>query len=314
MYYRGSLLAAPAFCEEHYLVDLDFVRIECDIPVNNLTQLSQICNSFKNFEAKFKSLSCHFATASCDCCEQFSECSYCILFGQKLSSDPEIVRKHQKPSLPFSFYINERDNNIYSIGITIIGKAVNYIELFYSAFIKNIEATYSIPQNLVAFFLDYNGERHIIEENSPIAEKMVLFSAEYILHSTAYSDSVRLLLQSPLRLCNNGAIINYFDFGLFFRSQLRRSSSLAAYYGTVTQSSLDYIALSQAASNVHLLENGLNSRKKNVQKAFNKPGITGIYEFSGLVEDMFSLLLLGSYFNAGKGAAFGYGFYQIEVL
>jgi len=29
---------------------------------------------------------------------------------------------------------------------------------------------------------------------------------------------------------------------------------------------------------------------------------------------MFSLLLLGSYFNAGKGATYGLGFYQLEAL
>jgi hypothetical protein len=107
--------------------------------------------------------------------------------------------------------------------------------------------------------------------------------------------------------------VHFFDFSLFFRSQLRRCSSLCAYYGT-GEMELDYANLSRAAHNVTVLEDEILYTRPLWAPRRGKAGLIGSVECSGLVEPMYSLLLLGSYFNAGKGAAYGSGFYTVEVL
>jgi hypothetical protein len=111
----------------------------------------------------------------------------------------------------------------------------------------------------------------------------------------------------------NGSISHFFDFAAFFRSQLRRCSSLCAYYGT-GEIELDYVRLSEQANTVTVFENKIQYTQPPWSKGLNKAGLTGRADCTGLTEQMLPVLLLGSYFNAGKGASFGSGFHQIEVL
>jgi hypothetical protein len=237
-----------------------------------------------------------------------------------LSPDPEIVRLHQKPSLPFSLYISEIDSatSPLTIGIVVIGTAVNCLELFHTALTilikKCVPATQSsVPYPLRCFSIDYCGVRHEISIRRPLLESVIMLSGQHILWNTVHSSDVRLTLISPLRLVSNGLIAHRFDFAMFFRSQLRRCSSLWSYYGT-GELDLDFAALSRAASSVAVLENEIRYIQPSWAKRLNGAGLIGSAECSGLVEPMLSLLVLGSFFNAGKGSAFGSGFHIIEVM
>ena len=312
-----AFIGYPVFLELKS-VDLDFVRIECEIVADVSVQLTAaLYNSLRDFEAHFKASCCRDGQDACTSCNQYPECPYRIVFEQKLSSDPEIVRLHQKPSLPFSFYIIEAGATTLSsyVGMVVIGTAVNYVRDFHTALHRMVDtcATAVIPAakyTLRSYSLDYQGLRHPITDHELLAECVILLSGRHILQNTTHCDSLKLTLKSPLRLLNNGSIMHDIDFAIFFRSQLRRCSSLYAYYGT-EELYLDFAGLSHAAENVAVLENETHYRQPKWSKRANRAGLTGEAEFSGLVEPMFSLLLLGSYFNAGKGATFGSGFHHI---
>jgi hypothetical protein len=94
---------------------------------------------------------------------------------------------------------------------------------------------------------------------------------------------------------------------------MRRCSSLCAYYGS-GELNLDFVQLSDLAQNVAVLDNQIRYSQPQWSKRQNKGGLIGSTECSGLVESMSALLFLGSYFNAGKGATFGFGQYEIEVM
>lgn len=302
-------------------MDLDFVRIECDISSDTPASLTAaLYDELRNFEAQFKLSCCTILQEPCTSCSNNVECPYRIVFAQQLSSDHEIVRLHQKPSLPFSLYISEMCSNMLrcTVGMVVVGSAINHIRVFHAALLRMIESavhTGAPPATaaLRSYSLDYQDIRHEISHTSSLPESVILLSGQHILKNTVHSDSARLTLKSPLRLTNNGSIAHSFDFAMFFRSQLRRCSSLCAYYGT-GELELDFAGLSQRAQNVAVLEDGIHYTQPKWTKRLNRAGLTGSVECIGLVEPMFSLLLLGSYFNAGKGATFGLGFHKVEVL
>ena len=299
-------------------MDLDFTRIECEISTETPVQLiTALYEALRDFESQFKGTCCMDLQDTCYSCGLQSDCPYGIVFGQKLSSDPDIVRLHQKPSLPFSLYINGRDGNSASCtaGMVIIGSALNYIECFHTALLRMVESAVSTILSrakftLLTYSLDYQGIRHQITKNASIPGSVILLSGQYILENSVHSDCVNLKLKSPLRLISNGSIARRFDFGIFFRSQLRRCSSLCAYYGS-GQLDLDFALLTESAQNIAVFDDKIRYTQPPWTRRLNMAGLTGEAECTGLIEPMFSLLQLGSYFNAGKGATFGSGFYQL---
>lgn len=299
-------------------MNLDFVRIEYDITAASPIPLAALfSDALRSFEAHFKAMCCTMACESCALCSKGAECPCRIVFARQLSPDPEIVKIHQKPSLPFSFSLAATDNvpSFCTVGMVIIGSALNFVDVFNSAMQRLIQSCLSAiaPYTTQVLTLDYQGNRQIINDEDSLPQSMVLLSAQHILQNTVHSDQVRLVLKSPLRLVQNGMSVHAFDFALFFRSQLRRCSSLYAYYGT-GEIELDYTNLSLAAHNVTVLEDEILYTRPLWALRRGKAGLIGSVECCGLVDPMYSLLLLGSYFNAGKGAAYGSGFYTVEVL
>ena len=302
-------------------MELDFVHIECEIIAETHAQLTAaLYNMLRDFEAYFKSSCCLTRQETCTSCSRYIGCPYQVVFAQQLSPDPEIVRLHQKPSLPFSLYISNIDSNISTatIGMVVIGTAVNYIEFFHTALSRMVEAVaYTVLHpakfTMRCYNLDYQAARHEIRDSASLCESVILLSGQHILNNTVHSDCVTLWLKSPLRLLSNGSIAHRFDFAAFFRSQLRRCSSLCAYYGA-GELDLDFVWLSEAAQSVAVMNDEIHYSQPSWSKRLNRAGLTGTAEFAGLVEPMFSLLRLGSFFNAGKGASFGSGFHIVEGL
>lgn len=302
-------------------MDLDFVRIEVEVIADTPVRMTAaLYDALRHYAAQFRASCCPDLQKACTSCSLRGDCPYRNVFDQGLSPDPEIVRLHQKPSLPFSLYISGVDGNISSctVGMVVIGSAVNHIGFFYSALLRMVEAGVctvlpAVASALRSYSLDYQGVRHEFTDSACLPESVILLSGKHILQNTVHSDAVRLSLMSPLRLLSNGSIASRFDFAVFFRSQLRRCSSLYAYYGS-GELELDFSRLSRSAQNVAVFEDNIRYTQPPWSKRSNRAGLMGTAECAGLVEPMLSLLLLGSYFNAGKGAAVGSGFHRIEVL
>ncbi|MDD2540511.1 MAG: CRISPR system precrRNA processing endoribonuclease RAMP protein Cas6 [Desulfuromonadaceae bacterium] len=302
-------------------MDLDFVLIECEIVSDSPAQLTAaLYSALRNFESKFKTSCCLMTSESCTTCRLHVECPYWTVFHQGLSSNPEIVRLHQKPSLPFSLHVIGKNGNVSTctVGLVIVGSALNYIEFFHAALVSMIEggaSTVLSPAKFILsnYSLDYQGDRHAITQPALLPESVILLSGQYILQNSVHSDSIRLNLKSPLRLLSNGSIAHRFDFGMFLRSQMRRCSSLWAYYGT-GKLDIDFAFLSESAQNVAVFDDKIQYTQPSWSRRLNRSGLAGTAECAGLVEPMLSLLTLGSYFNAGKGATFGSGYYQLEVI
>ncbi|MDD2897567.1 MAG: CRISPR system precrRNA processing endoribonuclease RAMP protein Cas6 [Desulfuromonadaceae bacterium] len=302
-------------------MDLDFVRIECECITETPVQLaSALYDALRYFGTHFRDVCCTQPDEACTSCANSEGCPYRSVFAQELSPDPEIVRLHQKPALPFSLYVQAGSGAAVShcMGMVVIGRALNHLGMFHAALLKTVHAALSTNEPRACchpqvFCLDYSGSRHEISSSTPVSESVILLSGSDILRNTVPSDSARLLISSPLRLLTNGFNAHHFDFATFFRSQLRRCSSLCAYYGT-GEIELDYAGLSEQSDSVAVFNDKITYTHLPWSRRVNKSGLLGSAECIGLTEQMFPLLLLGSYFNAGKGATFGSGFHTLEVL
>jgi hypothetical protein len=195
-----------------------------------------------------------------------------------------------------------------------MGNAIRYLSAFLTA--VNL-MTASVGENIEVdvdvtgtWCSDYQGARH---ELNAVSQSPVLLSALEILDSTLHSDPIRICLESPLRLLRGGSIAHFLDFSNLLRSQLRRCSSLFAYYGE-GELEMDYVFMSGEASKVNSVGNDFKFTKPEWSQRASFAGLLGEGKFSDLPYGMLPLLKLGSYFNAGKGAAFGMGVYRLEVV
>lgn len=301
-----------------YSVDLTLVQLVFEISADGqLPLLPHLYDAVRRFESCFKRVSCQQGDLSCQLCGERSErCPYRSVFGQDLSTDPDVVRRHQKPPLPFAFKIGEIINNNSSIDVCLViaGNAIQHVATFQSAIalmVASLAANNGVDAAVSGIWCrDYQGERHRFNAASG---SLVLLSGLEIVNSFSHADAVRISVTSPLRLLCGGAIAHSFDFSLLLRSQLRRCSSLFAYYGE-GELELDYVCMSRAAERVTSHGNGFRFAKPPGSQRSGLAGILGAGEFTGLTNGMVPLLLLGSYLNAGKGAAYGMGVYRLEEL
>ena len=169
-------------------MDLDFVRMEYDITVAETGPLiAMLHDALRTYETHFRAVCCQTIDVACSFCRRNGECPYRIVFNQGLSSDPEIVRLHQKPSLPFSLYIRDADSNVTTctLGLVVIGSAVNYVELFHAAVLRMVESvlTAFLPcasASLQSYSLDYHGDRHDISDITTLRGSVILLSGQHV--------------------------------------------------------------------------------------------------------------------------------------
>jgi hypothetical protein len=277
--------------------------------------LPRLYEAVRRYDRYFKSACCPHIDVPCQLCRvNFLNCPYRAVFGQSLSSDPDIVRRHQKPPLPFVFKINHisKNSSCIELGLVIVGTAIQHMIIFLGAIngmlVSITETTGLDVSILVTWCLDHQGNRQTLNTDS---QELTLLSGMEILQTPQKSDFVKIYVESPLRLLNSGSVAHSFDFCSLLRSQMRRCSSFFAYYGE-SELDLDYASLSRAAEKVTALDCSYSFSKPLWSEKASFCGIIGVGEFTDLADGMFSLLLLGSYLNAGKGASYGMGVYRVE--
>lgn len=274
-------------------------------------------NAVRNFEKYFKDECCLRSDVSCQACSDQAECPYRIVFGQILSTDPEVVRKHQKPPLPFVFKISVSNENTsgVDVGIVIVGDVLCYVSTFHNAFMRLVTSLKTEHVSLEVdvagkWCLDYHDSRH---ELDTALQPLIILSSREILLNSPVSDTIRIIFETPARLLSGGSVMHSMDFGVFIRAQMRRCSSLFAYYGG-GELEMNYGAMSDSAERVVLVDGNIRYSMPQWSKRTNQAGLLGAAEFSGLTDGMLPLLSLGSYFNAGKGAVYGLGMHRLESV
>lgn len=295
-------------------MDLLFTRLNFVLRFQSEQYAEQILERLKKtFREAFRDAACRHA-GGCDCCGYTLECPYSLVFGQKLALDPDALKKHQKPPLPFVFDIRPdpvrlKNEDSFNLGLVLVGSAANHVREFCAAAITVLSF---IPKISLARIdsVDCSGFANPIlaADGSLLLGNLATTSSEDIYAiSVLPPDHVKLHFLTPLRIIQEGRAIAEFCFSPFICSLLRRISSLAYYYaGSVMD--LDYKRLSVLSKDMVVVESELfNSQTRG----WIKEGLVGTCVVTGDLSDFHLLLLLGEYLHCGKGSAYGMGCYEM---
>lgn len=276
----------------------------------------------KDYASACRSLSCRWLERSCATCSSQEVCGWNLLFGQKLTSDPAALKRHQKPPLPFVFsfpmldLISDADKEIVC-GLVVIGPAISHLEMLLNGFAELLLCGSSqLTAEIVNIACrDYQGSVQssalaagLVRSGKLTPDNLLIASTEGLLESRTWNNSdLKLRLLSPLRLIEDNRQINRFEFSRFARSVMRRVSSLAYYYGE-SEIACDFKELTQQVEDVICTDDHFCYSNNNNKKI---SGIIGFGTFLGDFSQLMPLLVIGSYVHTGKGSSFGMGAFEV---
>jgi hypothetical protein len=260
---------------------------------------------------------CHFPKKVCGACSNQEACAWHLVFGKQLSADPSVLKRHQKPPLPFMFsfptHPEQSENlSVTECGLIVIGHAIPHLFDLIDGF-SELLADRACPVSAEVTGIcshDYQNTAHRLQDVSsgPHSENLVVLSSSVLFEEyTTLSSNLHILLNSPLRLSEDGRQLARFDFSRFARSLMRRVSSLAYYYGA-SEFDCDFKELSRRAEDVVCTEDRFSAAVGRDRKL---SGIIGHGRFRGEFSGLMPFLVAGQYVHAGKGASFGMGSYEL---
>lgn len=261
------------------------------------------------YEAAFrKTLSCR--RLDCTGCPSSAGCPYPDHFGQKIAQDPEAVRRHQKPPLPFVFQFPvlppaPNRGRTLEFSLVLFGCAVQEAGSHIAAADLLLAGMRASTVKVEAE--SPGGERASVAAAGPCPVLPLLSALDPAVSGPLAPDGASLSLVTPLKLMSEGRLLKSFTFSQFVRALMRRISSLAYYYEGV-EPPLDYRWLSRHSETVETVR----SDCRLVSWGGRPAGIMGTARFQGDLEPFHLLLQLGSATQLGKGASFGFGAYRLE--
>ncbi len=296
------------------------VRLERDIA--DSFALFGIKNNFMN---AFREAVCT-GNRLCEQCRLSDSCSFSLTFSQNISEDSAAVKRHQKPSLPFVFHLPllpaaPNEGHEVEIGLVLAGSAINHVKDYFTAMFhlfspegKEWMVKGRVVKAESTTCTDYRN--NIIQKSGKLADDAIsTISARDIEEiATLDPDRIRLVISTPVRLLQDAKPVHDFSFSSFVRPLMRRISSLAYYYyGNGLE--FDYKWLSSASTSVVMSQNDFHWCEWGGERHGERlAGIVGSGICEGPLADFHTLLLLGEYFNVGKGAPFGLGGYRLEKV
>lgn len=260
------------------------------------------------FENAFrKALSCR--RGDCTGCASSAGCTFPATFGQQIAEDPEAVRRHQKPPLPFILRFpvlppTPNRGRVCELALTLVGSAIQHISCYLAAVGFLIEVKRATLTGVEA---ESPGGARTAVSGMDHPALPLLGSLDPAQAGPLATDSVTIRLLTPLKLVQDGRLLKSFTFANFARTLMRRVSSLAYHYEGA-EPALDYRWLSKTSEEVRTAESDCRFVSWNGRPA----GIVGSARFAGDLEPFHLLLQLGTATHLGKGASFGFGAYRLE--
>lgn len=255
----------------------------------------------------------------CEGCRR-GECAFGGVFAQSLSSDPSVVKRHQKPPLPFAFQFpvlstEKGGERHFEICLTLVGSAIQHAHHFIASLERYLDGEgEGAPAAVIEAVetLGYFGERSVWGSGNgggSVKGTSILLAAEGLRATRILGDSAVLALETPLKIIQEGRAQRSFAFSPFFRALMRRVSALASAYGE-GEMEVDFPWLARTCGEVIVSNSAI---RWTDWRSGSIGGLTGEAVISGSLEEFVPFLLLGEYLNVGKGASFGLGRFSVRL-
>lgn len=286
-------------------MDLNLIRLQLPLtPAASVAFQPLITGHGSSFEAALLCAGCTAVACNCETCLNQPDCLSYLLLSRSLSPDPDLVRRYQKPALPFVFAPSPTSEP--ALRLTLAGPACDALPLFADtlAAVAGVQVrsglhAFDYQEQLIPLQFQADGQC----SNLPLLSLAELFEQH---HSRFVGcRSVEIVFQTPLRLRHNGRELHQIQPAVMIRGLLRRLSSLTAYYGVAGDTDR-FTTLAARADEVRLV-----TREPAVAC---QRGVYGRYQLKGPFEEFGPYLALGNLVHLGKGAAYGQGSFTVTRL
>lgn len=279
------------------------------------------------FGVSFKRAVCIVQHGECERCLIRTQCAYPYIFDTPVDNAQGIFRGYSEAPHPYLIEppletkTDYTPGDGFAIGLTLIGRALNYMPYFIYTFQRMGDTGIGRGRgkcDLIsgeALHADgtwqsvYDGASEVLQQDVPH------LTAQDLIHKEIGS-RIRLSFVTPTQLKADRILQRGLDFPVLIRGLLRRYSALAAFHadGPPDINYADYIA---AAENIQTTSHNLTwrtwqrySNRKNSRMSVS--GFTGGVVFEGDMTQFHPLLALGVPMHVGKWTSFGMGQYAIE--
>jgi CRISPR-associated endoribonuclease Cas6 len=286
------------------------------------------------FGTVFKETVCVVEHRDCDRCILRLKCAYPYIFDTPIPEGSARMRKYEQAPHPFVIDppLETRElykpNELLSFGLTLIGKAIDYLPYFIYTF-ERLGREQGIGKGRQfgngRFRVDrvcwvdrdgtekqvYDGEKKVLSNSfRPLSLK------DFSINPTN-SELATLNFLTPTRITCEGQLHTAPDFHVVIRNLLRRLSNLA-YFHCGAELDLDFKGLIERAKSVETHNGHVQWRDWERYSArqdakMKLGGFVGEAEYRGKLSDFIPLINLGEKIHVGKATGFGLGRYEIEL-
>ena len=281
------------------------------------------------FGHALKQVCCALRRQECAACMLRERCVYLYLFETPPPTDAEMMRLY--PSAPHPFIIEPPDSGVRVVepgeplefGLTLIGRALEYIPYFIYAFMvlgeKGLgrgKAKFSLEdvrtQTSDGLLSIYQSENQSLKKPVPYPSPSVVNARSEALGAV---ERLEIHFTTPARIKSDGHLNDEPEFHHLVRSLLRRLSSLS-YFHCGRKLEADFKGLIERARKVERTSSDLRwhdwERYSSRQKQkMTLGGFVGKAEFRGDLKESPPMPAWGEILHIGKAASFGLGKYSV---
>jgi CRISPR-associated endoribonuclease Cas6 len=284
------------------------------------------------FGTVFKDTVCVVEHRDCDRCILKLKCAYPYIFDTPIPEDSGRMRKYERAPHPFVIdppldtRTRYEDGSPLSFGLTLIGKAIDYLPYFIYTF-ERLGADRGIGKRrrfgAGRFQVENVGWTDATGAESPIYDgrKKVLSNGFHPLSVRDFpkaesSKRITVRYLTPTRITFDHQLHTYPEFHVVIRNLLRRLSNLA-YFHSGQELDLDFKAIIESAKQVETRDGQVHWRDWERYSArqdtkMKMGGFVGEVEYRGDLASFVPLLTVGQKVNVGKATGFGLGRYVLE--
>jgi CRISPR-associated endoribonuclease Cas6 len=244
------------------------------------------------------------------------------------------MRKYTAAPHPFILEPSTNNRNSYpegedfSFGLTLIGRAVDYLPYFIYAFeelgrlgIGKGRGTYELRKVteegskgdiLQKKRVIYSGDTKLLTQtNAPIQW------SDMVINHPSPSHAIRVSFMTPTRIKYKNSLTKDLEFHVFFRNLLRRISLLSYFHCNHRLDDTGFKDLIEQARKIKTIKRSLYwhdwERYSNRQDTRMKMGgFMGDVTYEGELREFWPYIKLGEYVHVGKGSGFGLGRYILS--
>ena len=278
------------------------------------------------FGVAFKRAVCIVQHRDCERCLIRAQCVYPYIFDTPVDNAQGIFRGYREAPHPYLIEppletkTDYAPGDGFTIGLTLIGKALNYMPYFIYTFQRLGETGVGRGHgkcDLISgralhadgsWQLVYDGASETLQQDVPHLNATDLMQNQV-------GSQIRLSFVTPTQLKADRVLQRGLDFPMLVRGLLRRYSALAAFHGDGPPdlNYTDWVAQAEGVQTVHhdltwrTWERFSNRKKRRMKVS----GFTGDVVFEGALEQFHPLLALGVPLHVGKWTSFGMGQYAL---